>query len=420
MRKATFIPILLAVFALAASQLIGSHARGDTSKKDGVNPAPSDNIRPTGSKPAVSTDKKESSPQKTPEKAWDNRGKTKVYCCPPCGNDCDKLTFDKPGVCPHCGMTLIAQTDRRRTTVAILLFDGVEIIDYSGPWEVFGQAGFEVFSVAEKLDPIETTFGQRVVPKYTIDNCPKCDILLIPGGRVLAQMLENSKLLDWIKSNAKDAQYVMSVCTGAFLLAKAGLLDGQSATTFYRSIDGLAKYAPKTKLVYDQRFVDNGKVITTAGLSSGIDGAFHLVEKILGKGTAQATALGLEYQWQPDSNYARAAFADRYLPRIVGLDSKLISVEGDRDHWELRRLVSEPGSAPEIAALISKQIKEGTPHASGAVAMQAAPTDTRKDRREFQWTFTDEKGRGWRGACTIEPTADDKGKFSVSLKLSRK
>jgi transcriptional regulator GlxA family with amidase domain len=230
----------------------------------------------------------------------------KVYVCPPCGSDCDKLTFDKPGVCPHCGMTLAEKTAESHApadkplTVAILLFNGVEIIDYSGPWEVFGAAGFEVHTVASGSGPIKTAFGQTVVPDYTLDNSPKADILLIPGGSI-APTMNNVRTIEWIRTRSKEATYVMSVCNGAFLLAKAGLLNGLSATTVRGGIDRLALFAPRTKVVRNQRYVDNGKFITTAGLSAGIDGAMHLVAKTRGKETAMAVAHGLEYRWDGEA-----------------------------------------------------------------------------------------------------------------------
>src|SRR5947209_835138 len=252
---------------------------------------------------------------------------SKTYVCPACGCADDGKTFDKPGTCPSCGMALITKSDApqpKPTRVAVLLFDGAEIIDYAGPWEAFGGAGFEVFSVAEKKGPIAATFGQKVMPDYTFADSPKADILLVPGGSV-RNAAQNDALINWVKKNANSSTHVMSVCTGAFILARAGLLDGLSATTVSHRLDQLAEVAPKTKVVHDQRFVDNGKVITTAGLSSGIDGAFHLIAKIKGLGTAQITALGMEYRWDPDSKYARAALADRYFPAIDDVDAEILS-----------------------------------------------------------------------------------------------
>ena len=127
---------------------------------------------------------------------------------------------------------VLPQSDEKKKTptVAILLFDRVEIIDFAGPWEVFGGAGYKVFTVAEKLDPVNTVYGQKIVVDYTFDNSPKADVLLVPGGGV-SGAVGNAKLIKWVQDNAKNSTYVMSVCTGAFILAKADLLNGLSATT---------------------------------------------------------------------------------------------------------------------------------------------------------------------------------------------
>ncbi len=199
-----------------------------------------------------------------------------------------------------------AQDDRQK--VAILIFEGVQIIDYTGPYEVFGQAGFNVYTVGEKPGTLTTSMGMRVTPNYTFDNAPIPDVLVTPGGNVDTG---NAVVVEWVKTVAQKSKQVMSVCNGAFWLAKAGLLEGQSATTFHAVIDALRESAPHTKVVSDKRYVDNGKVITTAGLSSGIDGALYLVNKMQGFGAAQAVALGMEYNWDPKSTYARAALADK-------------------------------------------------------------------------------------------------------------
>ncbi len=202
--------------------------------------------------------------------------------------------------------------------VAILLFPGVQIIDYTGPWEVLGHArvdgkpAFKIYSVAETASPFDTAMGMTVIPSYTFAKAPKPDVLVLPGGNVDPQ-LSNEGIIRWIRESAKTAEVVLSVCNGAFFLAEAGLLDGLEATTFAGMIDDLQRSAPKTKVVRDKRFVDNGKIITSAGLSSGIDGALHVIEKLYGKGTAQLAAVGMEYDWRPDSGWARASLADMQL-----------------------------------------------------------------------------------------------------------
>lgn len=340
------------------------------------------------------------------------------YVCPDCGQDCDKQTFDKPGPCPGCGMTLIEASERKtQVTVAVLLFDGAEVIDFAGPWEVFGQAHFKVFSVSEKKTPINAVFGQKLTADYTFANSPKADILLVPGGGV-SQALDNPQLIKWVQQNAKEAKHVMSVCTGAFILAKAGLLDGLTATTIRNAIDGLGKFSPKTKVVYDKRYVDNGKIITTAGLSSGIDGAFHLVSKINGKGEAQSAALHLEYQWDPDSKFARGALPDKFLPDIPdikGIRAKTLSTEGDLNHWETKMLISEPKSSEAIVDLINKRIasKEFQPWGTATLGPAGANKST------SNWKFIDDQGQNWSGQAVVAPASEEQGKFTVTLKLAR-
>ena len=317
------------------------------------------------------------------------------------------------------GSTVKPQSDEKgkTPTVAILLFDRVEIIDFAGPWEVFGGAGYKVFTVAEKSDPVNTVYGQKIVPDYTFDNSPKADVLLVPGGGV-RDAVNNPKLISWVEENAKTSTYVMSVCTGAFILAKAELLNGLTATTVRGGIDRLATAAPNIKVVYDKRYVDNGKIITTAGLSSGIDGSFYLVSRMLGKGRAQQTALGLEYKWDPEAKFARAAYADRYLPNFQGLDGDIVAIDGDVDHWEVRALITKPASPSEIMATIRKQVVADTPHKTSAVVVTAKGPQN-SDRGEIEWKFTDDQGRAWVGSSLAENSKENKSAFNVNVRLAR-
>jgi len=357
---------------------------------------------------------------------------TKAFVCPPCGLPCDKLTFDHPGDCPNCGMTLVpAQAGADSPpTVAILLFNGAQLIDFAGPWEVFGSAGFLIHTVANKAEPLMAVFGEKIIPDYTFDNSPRADIVLVPGGGVWNEAIGNERLIQWLQTQSKQSGHVMSVCSGAFLLKKAGLLDGQAATTTFGMIEDLD--TPVTKAVYDKRYVDNGKVITTAGLSAGIDGALHLVSKILGKGRAQAVALSLEYNWDPEAKWARAALADRYLPdglrsarpNIKGATARLVSTAGDTERWTTTLLVSGPSSATGILDLMRPRIAETT--ASGGMFkpishLRGAPriSSVKTNKPKLHWFLTDDQGRAWNGTCAIEPSADTKGEFLVTLKLAR-
>jgi putative intracellular protease/amidase/DNA-directed RNA polymerase subunit RPC12/RpoP len=348
----------------------------------------------------------------------------KGYRCPPCGLDCDKIIFDKPGVCPNCGMKLIPAdgSGSGLKTVAVLVFNGVQIIDFSGPWEVFGAAGFLVHSVAEKLDPVTTVFGEKLVPDFTFENAPKADILLVPGGGVDGPM-SNPRVIEWIQANAKETSHVLSVCNGSYLLGQAGLLAGLPATATYRLIDGLREF--KATPVRDQRYVDNGKIITTAGLTSGIDGALHLVSKILGTGRAQSVALAIEYHWEPDSHsFVRAALADRNLPggwstgklQIDGVEADVILTEGDRDRWQTKYLVSKPNSPAEILDALRTRLSAGTSYVESTAFTVIPP---RSGEADVRWTLIDQEKVSWRGSAAAEPAANEKGKFVLTLSIGR-
>jgi putative intracellular protease/amidase len=351
-----------------------------------------------------------------------------AYRCPPCGLPCDQLIFDKPGTCPNCGMTLVPENGEGVTKVAILMFDGAEIIDFAGPWEVFGTAGFLMHTVAPTLKPLTMVFGQKLVPDYTFDNSPKAEVLLVPGGAVL-QYLDDKRMTGWIQAKAHDVDHVMSVCTGAYLLQKAGLLSGQTVTATCGTIEDFA--APDTRVVYDQRYVDNGKILTTAGLSAGIDGALHLVSKIRGPGIAQSVALAMEYPWQPDGKWARAALADRYLPpqltsprgEIAGAKLALISTQGNTDEWETRLLFSEPNTSGEVIGLL-RQLIAANKSTGGMFKpvshIKAAPVFSgAASNAELRWGFTDDQGRGWNGSAVVAPRADAAGMVAI-LKLTRR
>ena len=268
--------------------------------------------------------------------------------------------------------------DGGRRNVAILIFPGVQIIDYTGPWEVLGHASvngqpaFRMYTVAETTDPITTSMGMSVNPTFRFDNAPKPDLIVVPGGNVDPH-LSNPAIIGWLRENARGAEVVLSVCNGAFFLAKAGLLDGLEATTFAGLIDELKEAAPKTRVVSDKRFVDNGKIVTAAGLSSGIDGALHVIEKLFGKGTAQVAAVSLEYDWRPDSGYARASLADRRLSpgfdAIREFSRTVVRHEGTRDRWETSWKIQTDASAASVMQRLDKAFEE-TP---GATRQGRAP-----------------------------------------------
>ncbi|HEV2527514.1 MAG TPA: DJ-1/PfpI family protein [Thermomicrobiales bacterium] len=202
-------------------------------------------------------------------------------------------------------------TSPERRTVGILIFEGVEVLDFCGPFEVFsvtrrhdadGQPAklFDVLTIAETSDVVVCTGGLKVVPDATIDDHPPLDIVVVPGGMGTRREMTNRRLLDWVAARNGEAELMTSVCTGAFLLANSALLEGLPATTHWASIDHLRELATDTMVRDDQRVVDTGRIITSAGISAGIDLALHVVARLHGDQVALGTARTMEYlgDWQ--------------------------------------------------------------------------------------------------------------------------
>ena len=191
-------------------------------------------------------------------------------------------------------------------TVGILLFNEVEVLDFAGPFEVFSLAEndssdkyFNVITIAEQQAPISTRNGLTVIPDYSFDNHPTIDVLVIPGGYGAEKVeINNPVVIDWIVSQAKITELTLSVCTGALLLAKAGLLAGKSATTHWMDLDNLASY-PNIEVIANTRFVDasdeTAKLVTSAGISAGIHASLYCVKKLLDSQTMQTTARRMEF-----------------------------------------------------------------------------------------------------------------------------
>ncbi|HSS17742.1 MAG TPA: DJ-1/PfpI family protein [Candidatus Dormibacteraeota bacterium] len=215
--------------------------------------------------------------------------------------------------------------------VAFLISEGAQVIDFTGPWEVFqdvmipGRADhpFRLYTVSESTSPIHASGGMKIVPDYTFENAPAPKVIVIP-----AQSQPSEATLEWIRKSTRNTDVTMSVCTGAFVLAKTGLLSGKAATTYHGAFGRFAIEFPDIALKRGARFVENGNLATAGGLSSGIDLALRVVERYYGREVAQRTAYDLEYQGQgwmnPESNqlYATApvSTAEHPLCAVCGMD----------------------------------------------------------------------------------------------------
>jgi transcriptional regulator GlxA family with amidase domain len=184
-------------------------------------------------------------------------------------------------------------------TIGLYLQDGVEVLDFAGPLEVFALAGFKIFTVSLRKEPITTQGILTIVPDYGIDEAPAADMLAFFGGEA-DRVSRDPVLISWIKSRQASTTYFFSVCTGAFIVGRAGVLDGFTATTYHANVEALQELLPQTRVLSKVRFVDDGSVITTAGISAGIDGALHVVSRFKGEDAAKKVAAEMEYdKWVP-------------------------------------------------------------------------------------------------------------------------
>jgi transcriptional regulator GlxA family with amidase domain len=206
--------------------------------------------------------------------------------------------------------------DMEKKRVGIVVFDDIEVLDFCGPFEVFSVvrlneekrreelSPFEVLLVAEKNGPVITTGGMKVIPDHTFENCPRLDILVVPGGWGTRKELKNPAMLNWLRIRAAEVETLTSVCTGSMLLGFAGLLDGRHATTHWRSLDWMRESFPSVTVEYDKHVVEDGRLFTSAGISAGIDMALKVVGRYCGEAIARATANHMEYPY-PDDNARR-------------------------------------------------------------------------------------------------------------------
>lgn len=298
-------------------------------------------------------------------------------------------------------------------TVAILMFDGVQIIDFAAPYEVFGQAHFNVYTVSAGGGTVSTAMGLSVNVDYGFEDAPAADIILVPGGDV-DEVRTHEPTLSWLRERTSASDQILSVCTGSFILADSGLLDGGKATTFHRAFDNFEQQYPDVTLVRDQRWVDSGRIVTSAGLASGIDASLHVVAERLGERRARAIALHLEYDWSPEQGFVRGLMADRHIRMPVqdfefpeGTEIDTVIQLGDKEHWEIEYEVDSPWNPERLVAHIRK-VAEQDP----ALTMLASDSPLTTG-----WRYESKYGGEWALRLGAEHATDD-GSFRVMAKLS--
>jgi transcriptional regulator GlxA family with amidase domain len=200
--------------------------------------------------------------------------------------------------------------------VGILVFPDVEVLDFCGPFEVFSvtrlneerrreePSPYEVILIAERKETVVATGGLKVVPDDSLDDCPPLDVLVVPGGWGTRREMTNDRLITWVAERGRQVTTLTSVCTGSLLLGKAGLLDGKRATTHWRVLEDMRRLFPSVDVIEDQHVVEEGYMITSAGISAGIDMALQVVARHHGDAVARATARFMEYPF-PENNRRR-------------------------------------------------------------------------------------------------------------------
>jgi putative intracellular protease/amidase len=252
--------------------------------------------------------------------------------------------------------------------VAIVLYPGVELLDFAGPGEVFAGArtekgpAFHTYTVARSKAPLQSMRFVTVTPQYTFEDCPKPDIVVVPGGDVPT---EDQTLRAWVSARSKDTELMMSVCNGALIYAAAGLLKGLEVTTHHSALQGVALLEPEARVYSNRRFVDNGHVLTAAGIAAGIDGALHVVERFCGQETAWNTARGMEYDWRPDEIARLHAQPGTPVEGLEGLhwvsSIRKLGVEGALSEY---KQLPQPPTEAKITGWGYAMLREGrTPEA---------------------------------------------------------
>ena len=190
----------------------------------------------------------------------------------------------------------------KKYSVGIFLFDEVEVLDFAGPFEVFSVTSqlnnfepFSVFTISETGEEINAVNGLNVLPDFSFEDHPDIDILIIPGGDGTRELINRQSVINWVNEISQGNEITMSVCSGARILAKAGLLDGHNSTTHHDVIKDVTNITSETNILEGKRFVDEGKIMTSAGITAGIDLSLHVVEKLFGKNMADETVIYMEY-----------------------------------------------------------------------------------------------------------------------------
>lgn len=304
--------------------------------------------------------------------------------------------------------------DSKRTTVAILLFEDVQIIDFTGPWETFGQAGFKIFTVSEEKDTIHASMGMKLFADYTLSESPDADILVVPGGGIPHDLPSDHPMVMWLKQKEKNATYILTVCNGAFILGPADFSKGLSITTNAGMINHLSAFAAGCIPVYDKRFVHDGKFISAGGLTAGIDASLYLISQINSNGRAQEVANKMEYDWDPSGEYVRTKLADFELSKALDfnppLRKKVLKYEGDEIYWLADFVVKRT----ETLEAFAKQMEDAAESENWKIISESK----KENLIEYEWTYSNHRSENWKLNASFSAT-EIQNEYRLIINLSR-
>lgn len=233
-----------------------------------------------------------------------------TYWCLMRGKPCDIVDHVEPGTCKNCGMPLVTKERYdayfvknypNPKTIGVVLYRGFEVLDVYGPVEMWGNVNeYKIVTVAEEAGPVTSSQGTKSVAEYSFSDCPQVDVLLVPGGMGTLIEVNNEALLAFLKKQHEQTELTTSVCSGSWLLAKAGILDGLRATSNKLYFKQATTISDKVEWTPDARWVEDGKVITSSGVSAGMDMALHVIRKLKGEAEAEKIARWTEYVWNRD------------------------------------------------------------------------------------------------------------------------
>jgi putative intracellular protease/amidase len=295
--------------------------------------------------------------------------------------------------CPSTNLLAAA----KQRNVAIVVYQGAELLDFAGPSEVLqsaanfggsdGVPALKLYTVARTTGPVVSQGFMKIVPEYAIDNAPKPDVIVIPGGDSAA--LSNDPVMwRWLSNAISNAEVTFTVCTGAVPLAKAGVFDGLEITTWYGAIKYTQSVAPHTTVKNGRRFVDNGRFITTAGVSAGIDGALHLTARLLGRRVAEQVAQYMEYHWSPEPYLAVAYSFWNPEADERGRTLQVADMDAEEKHWDsatenYRKLIAQNPADDTAWYKLAKARIQSKDYA-GAIDANAHVTES---SRYYKWAI---------------------------------